>query len=65
MQNFIEVTHVEGQKHCVNVRYIIRFNERLDGAVLYIRNNGSFRVMYVQESYEEIKKLINKASEAN
>lgn len=63
MKGFIEVTY-EGQKYCVNVRYIIRFNSTPSGAVLHLRGNGSFGVLPVQESYDTIKKKITDASKA-
>jgi len=61
MKGFIEVT-IEGQKYCVNVSYIIRFNKvPSNKTVLYLRGNCSFSVLAVNESYDEIRARITKA----
>lgn len=63
VKGFIEVTY-EGQKYCVNVRYIIRFHKSSQGTVIYLRGNGAFSVLPVEESYEEVKAKIIEASKA-
>lgn len=57
MIKFIELTY-QGQKFSVNVGYIIRIMQTKNGATLHFKGDGSFSVLVVEESYEEVTALI-------
>lgn len=65
MKNFIELTNSYGVKNLVNVMtisYVYTVDNDLSRVVLHSTNeNGSSIILYVKESYEEIKEMINSA----
>lgn len=60
MKNFIEVTKSNGEKYVVNVQSIGYVHLLKTGNTEIILNDGSYAVS-PQETYEEIKTLIQEA----
>lgn len=65
MKNFIELTNSNGVKHLVNVMtisYVYPGSDGFSRVILHsTKENGPSMVIFVKESYEEIKEMINSA----
>ena len=63
MEQFIEVTNLDGDKLVVNISHIIRIEPQRDGKTLITLIDP--KALYVQESYQEIKALLFISTQEN
>lgn len=64
MIRFIEVTSTQGLKELINTSKIVSINESVNNQHTYVHFNGD-NYIKVKETYEEIRQLIEDASQDN